>query len=152
MKETEKSIFEERYRVVAVESDRLLVRGVLSGEMLTIINPEPETPLTQEDYPPGKLIALTDRPVNCAPELGLSTSTDLQAIWRISLWPEAFLDCFWNRAILNIAPSSTRRIISVDRARIVVGSCDGQTRHGTIAASHPRPIPRERYHDQPLGC
>lgn len=60
MKETEKSIFEERYRVVSVESDRLLVRGVLSGEMLTIISPEPETPLTQEDYPPGKLIALTD--------------------------------------------------------------------------------------------
>jgi hypothetical protein len=60
MKENEKSIFEERYRVVAVESDRLLVRGVLSGEILTIINPEPETPLTQEDYPPGKLIALTD--------------------------------------------------------------------------------------------
>ena len=47
-------------REVAVDRDRLLVRGVLSGEMLTIINPEPETPLTQEDYPPGKLIALTD--------------------------------------------------------------------------------------------
>jgi hypothetical protein len=39
MQETEKSIFEERYRVVAVESDRLLIRGVLSVEMLTIINP-----------------------------------------------------------------------------------------------------------------
>lgn len=67
MKETAKSIFEERYRVVAVESDCLLIRGVLSGEMITIINPEPETPLTQEDYPPGKLIALTDpstAPVN----------------------------------------------------------------------------------------
>jgi hypothetical protein len=60
MKDTETSIFEEQYRVVAVESDRLLVRGILSGEVLTIINPEPETPLTQEDYPPGKLIALTD--------------------------------------------------------------------------------------------
>jgi hypothetical protein len=60
MKETEKSIFEEQYRVVAVESDRLLVRGVLSGEVLTIVNPEPKIPLTQEDYPPGKLIALTD--------------------------------------------------------------------------------------------
>jgi hypothetical protein len=60
MKETAKSIFEEQYRVVAVESDRLLVRGVLSGEVLTIVNPVPETPLTQEDYPPGKLIALTD--------------------------------------------------------------------------------------------
>jgi hypothetical protein len=60
MKETEKSIFEEKYRVVAVESHRLLVRGVLTGEVLTIVNPEPETPLTREDYPPGKLIALTD--------------------------------------------------------------------------------------------
>ncbi len=60
MNESAKSIFEERYRVVAVASDRLLIRGVLSGEMLTIINPEPGTPLTQEDYPPGKLIALTD--------------------------------------------------------------------------------------------
>ncbi len=54
------SIFEERYRVVAIEGDRLVIRGVLSGELLTIVNPEPETPLTREDYPPGKLIALTD--------------------------------------------------------------------------------------------
>ena len=60
MKETEESIFDEKYRVIAVEDDRLLVRGVISGKVLTIINPEPETPLTQEDYPPGKLIALTD--------------------------------------------------------------------------------------------
>lgn len=60
MKETKRSIFEEHYRVVAVESDRLLVRGILSGKVLTIVNPEPKTPLTQEDYPPGKLIALTD--------------------------------------------------------------------------------------------
>jgi hypothetical protein len=58
--ETEKSIFDEQYRVVAVENDRLLVRGILSGEVLTIINPEPGTPLSQEEYPPGKLIALTD--------------------------------------------------------------------------------------------
>jgi hypothetical protein len=60
MKGTEKSIFEEQYRVVAVESDRLLGRGVVSGEVLTIINPVPGAPLTQEDYPPGRLIALTD--------------------------------------------------------------------------------------------
>jgi len=60
MEETEKSIFDQQYRVVAVESDRLLLRGILSGEVLTIINPEPETPLTQEDFPPGKLIALSD--------------------------------------------------------------------------------------------
>ncbi|MBZ5682813.1 MAG: hypothetical protein LAO24_22190 [Acidobacteriia bacterium] len=59
MKETEKALFDQQYRVVAVKDDRLLVRGLLSGEVLTI-NPEPETPLTQEDYPPGKLIDLTD--------------------------------------------------------------------------------------------
>jgi hypothetical protein len=57
---TQKSIFDEKYRVVAVQGDRLLVRGIRSGEVLTIINPEPETFLKQEDYPPGKLIALTD--------------------------------------------------------------------------------------------
>jgi hypothetical protein len=60
MKEPEQSIFDQKYRVVAVEGDRLLVRGILSGEVLTIINPEPETPLSPEEYPPGKLIALTD--------------------------------------------------------------------------------------------
>jgi len=60
MKETEKSIFGEQYRVVAVERDSLLVRGILSGEVLTIISTELASPLTPEDYPLGKLIALTD--------------------------------------------------------------------------------------------
>ena len=54
------SIFDEQYRVVAIEGDCLVIRGILSGDVLTIVNPEPETPLTLEDYPPGKLIALTD--------------------------------------------------------------------------------------------
>ena len=54
------SIFDEKYRVVGVESDRLTVKGVHSGEVLTIINPEPSTPLSQEEYPVGKLIALSD--------------------------------------------------------------------------------------------
>ena len=54
------SIFDEKYRVVAIESDRLVIRGVVSGKVLTICNPEPETPLTPSDYPPGRLIALTD--------------------------------------------------------------------------------------------
>jgi hypothetical protein len=58
--EKKRSIFDEKYRVVAIEGDRLVIRGVLSGEVLTIVNPEPETPLTREDYPTGKLIALTD--------------------------------------------------------------------------------------------
>jgi hypothetical protein len=55
-----REIFDEKYRVVGVERDRLLLRGVLSGDVLTILNSEPETPLTQEDYPLGKLIALSD--------------------------------------------------------------------------------------------
>jgi hypothetical protein len=54
------SIFDEKYRVVAIDGDRLVIRGVLTGDVLTIINPEPDTPLTQRDYPVGKLIALTD--------------------------------------------------------------------------------------------
>ena len=54
------SIFDEKYRVVAIQGDQLVIRGVVSGAVLTIVNPEPATPLTIEDYPPGKLIALTD--------------------------------------------------------------------------------------------
>ena len=60
-----KLIFDEKYRVVGVERDRLLLRGVHSGDVLTIINPEPAIPLTQEEYPVGKLIALSDPA--CAP-------------------------------------------------------------------------------------
>jgi hypothetical protein len=55
-----KLIFDEKYRVVGVEADRLLLRGVRSGDVLTVVNPEPATPLTQEEYPVGKLIALSD--------------------------------------------------------------------------------------------
>jgi hypothetical protein len=54
------TVFDEKYRVVGVESDRLLLRGVHSGDVLTIVNSEPEGPLTQEEYPLGKLIALSD--------------------------------------------------------------------------------------------
>jgi hypothetical protein len=60
MAHTGMSIFEEQYRVIAIESDRLLIRGILSGEVLTIANHDPDTPLSQEDYPPGTLIALSD--------------------------------------------------------------------------------------------
>jgi len=54
------SVFDEKYRVVGIESDRLHLRGVYSGAVLTVLNSEPEVPLTQEEYPIGKLIALTD--------------------------------------------------------------------------------------------
>jgi len=60
MKNSKKSIFDEQYRVVAVDNDRLMVRGILSGELLTIVNPAPGTILNQTEYPVGKLIALTD--------------------------------------------------------------------------------------------
>jgi len=46
--------------VVAVESQRLTIRGVRSGKVLTIVNPDPNTPLTPAEYPPGKLIKLSD--------------------------------------------------------------------------------------------
>jgi hypothetical protein len=54
------SIFDEKYRVIAIEGDRLLIRGILTGDVLAIVNPEPQTPLTLAEYPPGKLIALSD--------------------------------------------------------------------------------------------
>ena len=54
------AIFDEKYRVVSVESQCLTIRGVRSGKVLTIVNPNPETPLTSAEYPPGKLIALSD--------------------------------------------------------------------------------------------
>jgi hypothetical protein len=54
------TVFDEKYRVLGIEGDRLLLRGVHSGSVLTILNSEPEMPLTQEDYPIGKLIALSD--------------------------------------------------------------------------------------------
>jgi hypothetical protein len=63
------SIFDEQYRVVAIEGDRLLIRGVKSGDVLVIVNPEPEIPLTPEDYPLGKLIALTDPSTTPADDL-----------------------------------------------------------------------------------
>jgi hypothetical protein len=54
------AIFDQTYRVVAVESQRLTIQGVASGEIITIVNTAPESPLTKEDYPLGQLIALTD--------------------------------------------------------------------------------------------
>jgi hypothetical protein len=53
------AIFDETYRVIAVESQTLTIQGNSSGEIL-IVNTAAESPLTQEDYPVGQLIALTD--------------------------------------------------------------------------------------------
>jgi len=59
MKETKMAIFDERYRVVAIDSQRLIIRGVRTGEVL-VINADPDVPLVPEEYPLGKLIALSD--------------------------------------------------------------------------------------------
>jgi hypothetical protein len=54
------AIFDETYRVIAVDSQSLTIQGSISGEVLTIVNPEPEVPFTQEQYPVGQLIGLSD--------------------------------------------------------------------------------------------
>ena len=67
MRAENRKIFDEEYRVVAVESQRLTIQGVRSGEVLTIVTQNPEVPLTAAEYPPGRLITLSDpsnRPVN----------------------------------------------------------------------------------------
>jgi hypothetical protein len=60
MVDSRTDIFAETYRVLAVESQSLTIQGVRSGAVRRIMNPNPETPLTAEDFPPGKLIALSD--------------------------------------------------------------------------------------------
>lgn len=67
MSDTRAGIFGETYRVLAVESQSMTIRGVESGEVFTIINSDPDTPLSPDQYPPGGLIALSDpsrAPVN----------------------------------------------------------------------------------------
>jgi hypothetical protein len=54
------SIFDEQYRVVSVSGDTLVIKGILSDRILTITNSDPTTPIKPEQFPPGKLIALTD--------------------------------------------------------------------------------------------
>ncbi len=60
MRWSDTGFFSEKYRVVAVEAERLTIQGIITGTVLTIINSDPATPLTAEQYPLGKLIALSD--------------------------------------------------------------------------------------------
>ncbi|HET7207567.1 MAG TPA: hypothetical protein VFI95_13400 [Terriglobales bacterium] len=53
------SIFDETYRVLSVEDQCLVVRGLNSGEVLTITNANPVKPLRVEDYPVGQVIKLS---------------------------------------------------------------------------------------------
>ena len=50
---------EENYRVIAVDDQNLVIRGTLTGDVLTITNANPDFPLTLEQYPIGKLISLS---------------------------------------------------------------------------------------------
>jgi hypothetical protein len=60
MRAKKRGLFDEKYRVVGVEAGKLTIQGVRSGEILTIVNPDPEVPLSAADYPLGRLIALSD--------------------------------------------------------------------------------------------
>ena len=67
MKATKREIFDEQYRVLAVESQSLTIQGVRTGEVLTIVNQTPGVALSPAEYPPGRLIRLSDptnRPVS----------------------------------------------------------------------------------------
>jgi hypothetical protein len=54
------AIFEQQYRVIAIDDQNLILRGIRSGDVLTITNADPANPLSREEYPPGKLVALKD--------------------------------------------------------------------------------------------
>jgi hypothetical protein len=60
MRWSDPGFFSQEYRVIAVEAERLTIEGIVTGTVLTIINSDPATPLTAEQYPLGKLIALSD--------------------------------------------------------------------------------------------
>jgi hypothetical protein len=60
MDKPDTSVFREQYRVVAVQSDCLLLRGTISGHMVTVVNGDPRAHISPDAFPVGKLIALTD--------------------------------------------------------------------------------------------
>ncbi len=64
MSETE--IFDEKYQVVAVDDQSLVLRGVKSGKMITINSADSQIPITPEEYPVGKLVKLSDPSANPA--------------------------------------------------------------------------------------
>ncbi|HEY1801801.1 MAG TPA: hypothetical protein VGG46_12780 [Terriglobales bacterium] len=57
---SQSEIFSEKYRVIGLEAQSLILQGVRSGEVLKIKNADISHPLTEEEYPVGKLIALSN--------------------------------------------------------------------------------------------
>ena len=53
-------LFNEPYRVLAVDDEDLIVRGVHSGEVLTIRHAESGMPISKDQYPVGGLLRLED--------------------------------------------------------------------------------------------
>lgn len=60
------TIFDERYRIIAVDSQSLVIRGLVTGKVL-VINADPAHPVDQQYFPVGKLIELSD-PSAASPE------------------------------------------------------------------------------------
>ena len=80
--------FSEKYRVVAVEAERLTIQGIITGTVLTIINSDQATPLTAEQYPLGKLIALSDPSASAQISLPLPLPpiNSLLPLTRFGIW------------------------------------------------------------------
>jgi len=54
------TIFNEKYRVIAVDDQSLILRGIHSGELLTINHVGSDVPLSQAEFAVGQLVALND--------------------------------------------------------------------------------------------
>jgi len=74
------SIFDEQYRVVAIEGDRLFIRGILSGEVIAILNPEPETPSARQTF--HRKADCPEQPSRRPSELRVGLSSNLPALLR----------------------------------------------------------------------
>ncbi len=57
---SESEIFSEKYRVIGLEEQSLILQGVRSGEVLKIKNADVSHPLQRKNIPWGKLIALSN--------------------------------------------------------------------------------------------
>ncbi len=56
----EPGIFNEKYQVVAVDGQSMVLRGIQSGKVITINSADSQIPITEEEYPVGKLVQLSD--------------------------------------------------------------------------------------------
>ena len=57
-------IFDETYKVLAVENETLILQGIQSGDVLTINSALPGSFFSEKEYPVGQLVALSDPSTN----------------------------------------------------------------------------------------